>query len=139
MSCAPELLKIGEVSTQANLPIKTIRYYEDRGLIQAAQRSPGGFRLFESGVLSRLRFIRRSQALGLSLQDIQDILAIADQGSRPCHSVRHKFQQKIEEIDRRIVELHHLRQQITALMAEAEQAEQLDAEICPIIEHAATD
>jgi DNA-binding transcriptional MerR regulator len=134
-----DLLRIGEVSAQVDLPVKTVRYYEDRGLIQASRRSTGGFRLFEPGVITRLRFIRRSQALGLSLQDIQDILDIADQGERPCHNVRQKFQAKIEAIDERITQLQQLRQQITTLMAEADATEGLDGDICPIIENAATD
>jgi MerR family copper efflux transcriptional regulator len=133
-----ELLRIGEVSAQVDLPVKTVRYYEDRGLIQASRRSAGGFRLFAPAVITRLRFIRRSQALGLSLHDIQDILAIADQGERPCRNVRQKFQAKLEAIDERIVQLQQLRQQLKTLMAEADEAETLDADICPIIEHAAS-
>lgn len=131
-----DLLRIGQVSTQSNLPVKTIRFYEDRGLIQAAQRTTGGFRLFYPSVLTRLSFIRRSQALGLSLNDIQDILNIADSGKRPCQSVRHKFQAKLVEIEERIVELQNLKVQLNALMAEADAKEKLDANICPIIEHA---
>ncbi len=135
-STPSELLRIGEVSSRLDLPVKTIRYYEDRGLIRAAQRSPGGFRLFDPEVLTRLKFIRRSQALGLSLQDIQDILVIADQGDRPCHDVRSKFAHKLSEIDERIQQLQQLRQQLQTLMATADQVESLEGNICPIIEHA---
>ncbi|MEM0981195.1 MAG: heavy metal-responsive transcriptional regulator [Cyanobacteria bacterium P01_H01_bin.58] len=131
-----DLLRIGQVSTQSNLPVKTIRFYEDRGLIQAAQRTTGGFRMFYPSVLTRLSFIRRSQALGLSLNDIQDILNISDSGERPCQKVRHKFQSKIVEIEKRIIELKNLKTQLRALMAEADAKEKLDAHICPIIEHA---
>lgn len=135
MTTSPEtLLRIGEVSTQTQLSVKTVRYYEERGLIQASRRSSGGFRLFEPAVLTRLHFIRRSQALGLSLQDIQDILDIADRGSRPCKNVRQKFQAKIEAIDDQIEQLQQLRTQLLELMEGADQAEQLDADICPIIE-----
>lgn len=131
-----ELLRIGQVSEQSQLPVKTIRFYEDKGLIQAACRTSGGFRLFEPAVLTRLSFIRRSQALGLSLNDIQDILDIADRGSRPCQNVRHKFQEKIVEIETRIHQLETLKGQLQRLIKEADQTEALEAEICPIIEHA---
>lgn len=131
-----DLLKIGQVSAQSELPVKTIRFYEERGLIQAAKRTSGGFRLFEPSVLARLSFIRRSQALGLSLSDIQDILAIADTGERPCQNVRHKFQEKIVEIDTRIQQLEKLKSQLQTLVAEADQKEALTADFCPIIEHA---
>lgn len=132
----PELLKIGQVSAQSQLPVKTIRFYEERGLIQTAKRTSGGFRLFEPSVLPRLSFIRQSQALGLSLNDIQDILGIADSGERPCHNVRHKFQEKIIEIDDRISQLENLKGQLQVLIKEADQREKLDADYCPIIEHA---
>jgi len=132
----PELLKIGQVSSQSQLPVKTIRFYEERGLIQTAKRTSGGFRLFEPTVLTRLSFIRQSQALGLSLNDIQDILGIADSGARPCQNVRHKFQEKIVEIDDRIRQLENLKRQLQVLIKEADQREQLDADYCPIIEHA---
>ena len=136
VSAQPELLKIGQVSAQSQLPVKTIRFYEERGLIQTAKRTSGGFRLFEPSVLPRLSFIRQSQALGLSLNDIQDILGIADSGERPCHNVRHKFQEKIVEIDDRIHQLENLKNQLQVLIEEADQREKLDADYCPIIEHA---
>lgn len=135
-SPANELLRIGQVSTRSNLPVKTIRFYEERGLIQTAKRTSGGFRLFRPSVLSRLSFIRQSQALGLSLNDIQDVLGIADSGKRPCKSVRKKFQEKILEIDDRIQQLQKLKFQLQTLVKEAEQRETLDADYCPIIEHA---
>ena len=129
------LLRIGEVSAQAQLSVKTVRYYEERGLIQASRRSSGGFRLFDPAVLTRLHFIRRSQALGLSVQDIQDILDIADRGSRPCKNVRQKFQAKIEAIDNQMEQLQQLRAQLLELIDGADQTEHLEADICPIIEH----
>ncbi|MEM9001972.1 MAG: heavy metal-responsive transcriptional regulator [Cyanobacteria bacterium P01_F01_bin.86] len=136
MQAKIELLRIGQVSAQSDLPVKTIRFYEERGLIEAASRTSGGFRLFEPTVLKRLSFIRRSQALGLSLSDIQDILDIADSGQRPCQNVRHKFQEKIVEIENRIEQLKKLKEQLRILMDEADKVETLDADICPIIEHA---
>ena len=131
-----ELLRIGQVSDHSQLPVKTIRFYEERGLIQTAKRTSGGFRLFAPSVLSRLSFIRRSQALGLSLNDIQDILGIADSGQRPCKSVRHKFQEKISEIEERMQQLQQLKEQLQILITEADEREGLDADYCPIIEHA---
>jgi DNA-binding transcriptional MerR regulator len=133
---SPELMRIGEVSAQSQLPIKTIRFYEERGLIQAAERTSGGFRLFAPSVLSRLSFIRRSQALGLSLNDIQDILGIADAGQRPCQNVRRKLQAKVIEIEDRIQQLEKLKEQLHILIQEADHKETLEADFCPIIEHA---
>lgn len=135
-STPPQLLRIGQVSTRSHLPVKTIRFYEERGLIQAAARTSGGFRLFDPAVLSRLSFIKRAQALGLSLNDIQDILAISDAGKRPCKSVRHKFKEKVVEVENRIHQLKQLKEQLLCLISEADQREEMEADICPIIEHA---
>ena len=69
------LLKIGEVAIQSGVPIKTIRYYEQIGLVKTAERTEGKFRLFEVGIITRLVFIKRLQSLGFSLQEIGECLA----------------------------------------------------------------
>ena len=84
----PEMLQIGEVSTRSGLPVKTIRYYTDVGLLTPlVRRSQSGYRLYATDILNRLAFIRRTQALGLSLTEIRDILDIHDQGALPCGQV----------------------------------------------------
>ena len=129
------LIRIGALQAQSNVPIKTIRYYEELGLIQSARRTEGGFRLFSPDALKRLTFIKRAQSLGLSLQEIGDILAIHDQGKLPCVEVRHKFEAKITEIDRRIEQLTLLKTQLQSLITQANPpSQQTEGFICPIIE-----
>jgi MerR family transcriptional regulator, copper efflux regulator len=94
------LLKIGELAKQTGVSVKTIRYYEDCGLLQAAERTEGQFRLFNPQVMERLHFIRRLQGLGLSLQEIGDCLAVYDQGDSPCHNIADKLSAHIQAIDR---------------------------------------
>lgn len=131
------LLRIGALKAQTSVPIKTIRYYEELGLIRAAQRTEGGFRLFSPEALHRLAFIKRSQSLGLSLHEIGEILKIHDQGDLPCVEVRHKFEAKITEIDRKIEQLTLLKAQLQSLIdASSPPLEQTDGVICPIIEQA---
>ena len=134
ISPPPPLLKIGAVSQQSQLPVKTIRYYEDLGLIQAVTRSEGGFRLFDAAVVPRLAFIRRAQTLGLSLGEIHEILLIHDQGDSPCHGVRQTLHHKIAEIQQRIQELSLLQQNLQQLLLEADLRSPSAATICPIIE-----
>lgn len=131
----PPLLRIGELSHQSHVPIKTIRYYEEMGLIQADCRTPGGFRLFNPDALTRLTFIKRAQTLGLSLQEIGHILSLHDQGEQPCQEVRHTLQEKVQEIEERIEQLTLLRQHLLSLLADADTLTHQDATICPIIEH----
>lgn len=130
----PKLLKIGELSRQSQVPIKTIRYYEELGLLQSKGRTSGGFRLFTSDILTRLAFIKRSQNLGLSLQEIHHILKIHDQGQKPCYEVKQTLQEKVCEVEERIQQLSLLRQQLLQLIEGADGLAQMDAPICPIIE-----
>jgi DNA-binding transcriptional MerR regulator len=67
-------MKIGELSTRSQVPIKTIRYYEEIGLLLMPDRTEGHFRLFPSETIQRLLFIKRLQMLSLSLQEVKDCL-----------------------------------------------------------------
>lgn len=103
-------MKIGQVATISGFPIKTIRYYENIGLLDpSVERSESGYRLFEESVLSRLAFIRQAKSLGLSLQDIREILAIRDRGNLPCGEVKQKLKNKVQEITFQIEELENLK------------------------------
>ncbi|HBL11466.1 MAG TPA: heavy metal-responsive transcriptional regulator, partial [Cyanobacteria bacterium UBA11162] len=74
-------LKIGDVSSQTGLSVKTIRYYEEMGLLApTTTRSESGYRLFTPQALKRLAFIKRAQSLGLSLSEIHEILEVYDSG-----------------------------------------------------------
>ncbi|MGB7445336.1 MAG: heavy metal-responsive transcriptional regulator [Coleofasciculaceae cyanobacterium] len=130
-----KLLLIGKVEAQSGVPIKTIRYYEQLGLIQASGRTKGGFRLFSQDILHRLSFIKRSQSLGFSLQEIGQILQIHDQGELPCRTVKQKIQTKVREIDKRIEQLQILKTELLSLVCRSVLSpnDQEDI-ICPIIE-----
>lgn len=111
-------LKIGEVAALSHLPVKTIRYYEEIGLLTpSVSRSPNGYRLFERQVLNRLAFIKRSQALGLSLQEIQEILAIHDQGELPCGEVKQHLEAKVTAITEQIEALETLRAELQGILS----------------------
>ncbi|PZD75412.1 Mercuric resistance operon regulatory protein [Acaryochloris thomasi RCC1774] len=129
------LLRIGELHRVSQVPIKTIRYYEALGLIQADQRTEGGFRLFYPEVADRLAFIKRTQSLGFSLEEIGHILNIHDQGELPCAEVRQQLQIKITEIDQRIAQLQTLRTELISLTSESPSLEEIsDDVICPILQ-----
>jgi DNA-binding transcriptional MerR regulator len=110
------LLRIGELQAESGVPIKTIRYYEELGLIRAERRTEGGFRLFSTDMLPRLAFIKRSQRLGFSLHEIGHILAIHDRGELPCGEVRQHLQSKVAEIDRQIEQLRTLQTELRSLL-----------------------
>lgn len=112
-----ELLFIGQVTAQSGIPIRTIRYYEDLGLLRSSGRSEGGFRLFSLDVLPRLAFIKRAQGLGLSLQEIADCLKVYDQKELPCGEIKQKLEDKLLEIDHQIEQLLTLQTELKGLLS----------------------
>jgi MerR family transcriptional regulator, copper efflux regulator len=129
------LLLIGQVAKASGLPIKTIRYYAEMGLLKTSGRSEGQFRLFSADVIDRLAFIKRIQKLGLSLQEIAGILQIYDRGLPPCSEIKQQLEHQISEIDRRIQELVSLRREISGLIEDWNPAETIQTgEICPVIQ-----
>ena len=129
------LLKIGQVTAQSGVPIRTIRYYEDLGLLRSSGRSEGGFRLFSQEVLARLAFIKRAQSLGLSLEEIGEILQVYDRGTPPCDELKEKLEDKLLEIDRQVEQLLALRTELQGLLKGWKSLTvQRPGTICPIIQ-----
>jgi DNA-binding transcriptional MerR regulator len=125
-------MKIGTLAGRSGLPVKTLRYYEDLGLLPAIGRSEGGYRLFGEESLRRLEFIRRLKTLGLSLEEIQGCLAVHDAGELPCGDIQIQLGRQIERIDGQIRELRELRKELQTLLAgwQSDPAKDGDV-ICP--------
>ena len=130
--------KIGEVAAFSGLPIKTIRYYEDLGLLSpVVTRAESGYRMFNSQVLKRLDFIKRAQSLGMSLKEIQEFLKIHDRGELPCSEVKQHIQSKLKEIDRQIAALETLKTELQGLLSDWQEPHKNFSEpeiICPNIQ-----
>lgn len=130
-----ELLFIGEVETQSGIPIRTIRYYESIGLVKSAGRTEGGFRQFAPEVLSRLAFIKRAQSLGLSLEEIGEVLAVYDQGTLPCGEIKEKLEDKLVVLERQVEQLLTLRAELRGLLLGWQNIpEKQEDIICPILQ-----
>ena len=112
----PTPMKIGELARRSGLPVKTLRYYEDLGLLPALCRSEGGYRLFGQRSLRRLEFIRRLKTLGLSLEEIQGCLAVHDAGQLPCADIRGQLYRQIGLVDERLRELRQFRAELQSLL-----------------------
>jgi MerR family transcriptional regulator, copper efflux regulator len=125
-------MKIGELSSKSQVPIRTIRYYEEIGLLPVPDRSEGHFRLFPSETIQRLLFIKRLQILGLSLQEVKDCLVLFDRGELPCAELRIKLERHIEAIDQQIQEMAALRQQLCDTLQDWDETPQPQENIiCP--------
>lgn len=136
-------LKIGEVANLTGMSVKTIRYYEEIGLLEpTTTRSESGYRLFNSQVLNRLAFIKRSQSLGLSLSEIRDILEVHDSGQLPCGTVKQHLQLKVEAITEQIEALEILKSELLGLLSgwqEQPPSDRIAQTICPNIQPVKTE
>jgi len=104
----PSTLKIGELARAADVGVETIRYYERRGLLAQPPRRTSGYRQYAPRAVRRVRFIRRAQALGFTLKEIEDLLALRVDDDRSCADVRALARAKLEDIERRVAELQQM-------------------------------
>lgn len=109
------MLKIGEVARTTGLSVEAIRYYERLGLIDAAPRTPAGYRQFEPNVERRLRFVRRAQALGFSLNEVRELLELHLSPDSPASEVREKAESKLSEVEAKLSDLRRMRRALRNL------------------------
>ncbi|HEY5881684.1 MAG TPA: heavy metal-responsive transcriptional regulator [Nakamurella sp.] len=112
-------MRIGELAETAGATTKTLRFYEDQGLLPPAERTPAGYRDYTLEAVARIHFIHRGQAAGLTLAQIKQILDIRDHGQAPCEHVRDLLDVRLADIDQQIAQLAALRTTIAALRDEA--------------------
>lgn len=135
MKGEPDELHIGKLAAQLGLNPKTIRYYEDIGLLPAPRRTASGYRMYDASDRERLCFIVKAKAIGLTLEEIREILALRQKGERPCRHVLHLVDQKVAAVDRQLRTLAEFRRELLGLRGEAARAVTEDGGICHIIEH----
>jgi DNA-binding transcriptional MerR regulator len=112
-------MKIGELAKLTNTSTKTIRFYEDSGLLPPPARSASGYRDYGPEIADRLRFIHRGQAAGLTLQKVRQILAIHDRGEAPCGHVRQLLNTRLDQVRAQIAELVALEGYLQSLLDRA--------------------
>ncbi len=111
------LLRIGQLARECGFTAKTLRYYEEVGLVRPAGRSSSGYRLYRDDAVQRLRFVRKAKVLGLSLSDIHTILDISDEGRAPCEHVLGVVEREVDRIETQMRRLRDLRRDLLALKA----------------------
>ncbi len=132
-----DTMTIGEVARRAGVNPRTLRYYERIGLLMPSARTDAGYRLYTERDAARLSFIRRAQALGLSLTEIAAVIALREAGTTPCRHVSAVARAKAMAIDARIGELAALQDELTRLADRAEAVEARcveDSSICLAVE-----
>ncbi len=116
-------LRIGQLARTSGVPCKTLRYYDDVGLLHPAGRTASGYRLYGDDAIDRLRFVRKAQRLGLSLADIGSVLKISDEGRIPCGHVAALVDRQLAHIDDQLRQLRSLRRDLLGLRSKMSAAQ----------------
>lgn len=110
-------LTIGQLARHLGVGASTLRYYERVGLLKPLTRTAAGYRLYGRDAATRLRFIRRAQDLGFSLDEIAQLLALSDDPRADAGAVKELTREKIADIEARIRDLQRMKKALTALEA----------------------
>ncbi|MFD7908136.1 heavy metal-responsive transcriptional regulator [Kitasatospora sp. NPDC059722] len=131
-------MRIGDLAAGSGLTAKTIRFYEQAGLLPDPPRTQGGYRDYPPRAADRLGFIRQAQAAGLTLAEIRSILELRDGGDAPCTHVAGLIQQHLADIEHRLAELRKTRAALRELAeraADTDPAACTESAICTILNH----
>lgn len=123
-------MNIGAAAERSGLPAKTIRYYEDIGLLRAS-RALNGYRDYTDDDVHRLKFLQRARSLGFSVEECRQLLSLYADKERESADVKALACQKLEEIDLKIAQLQGLRTLLSHLIANCHGDNRPD---CPIID-----
>lgn len=122
-------MNIGQVAERSGLPAKTIRYYEDIGLI-TPQRLSNGYRSFQDSDLHKLAFLGRARALGFSIEDCRALMALYEDKKRASADVKRIAQENLVRIDEKIAQLQSMRGTLAGLVSSCKGDNRPD---CPIL------
>lgn len=130
-AAAPASLNIGDAARASGVTAKMIRHYESIGLVKAPRRTEAGYRLYSEQEVRVLQFIHRGRALGFSLEQIRDLLALWEDKQRASADVRALAQSHIAELNRKIAEMEAMRRTLESLAASCHGDDRSD---CPILD-----
>lgn len=130
-----ENLTIGTLAKQAGVNVETIRYYQRRGLLQEPVKPRGGFRHYPQSTVKRVRFIKRAQALGFTLEEITGLLTLDER--KACQETRRIAAHKLELIAEKIADLSKMKKALTRLVRACDTSS--SGAPCPIIHLLADD
>ncbi|MEM8869699.1 MAG: Cu(I)-responsive transcriptional regulator [Pseudomonadota bacterium] len=125
-------MNISAAAKAAGLPVKTVRYYADIGLVGATARSEAGYRTYDQAAIRKLIFIRRSRAFGFSIDECRELLDLYQDQHRSSAEVKRLASRRLEEIEEKQRELQFLHDELAHLVTACRGDHRPD---CPIIEY----
>ena len=127
-----KLLTIGRLARESGINLETVRYYERRGLLPRPPRTASGYRMFPPDATRRLRFIKRAQDLGFSLDEIHELLTLRTSPRTSAGEVRKRAEAKIRDIERKIQTLGSMKKTLQKLVRGCSGCAPISE--CPILE-----
>lgn len=127
-------MRIGQVAAEAGVNIDTLRYYERRGLLDAPQRRPSGYREYPPETVQILRFIKRAQDLGFTLNEIEELLKLRRLKGASRPEVRALAEAKVRAIDKKMAQLKAIRDALGVLLEACACGRARSQLECPILE-----
>ena len=127
-----ETYSIGQLAKKANVNLETIRYYERRGILPEPLRNKSGHRQYSIKDLRRTEFIKRTQSLGFSLQEVSDLLSLRVESGKTCGDVKQQVKSKLIYIEEKIETLQRMREVLKRLETNCPGKGPLNE--CPILE-----
>ena len=125
-------VRIGELANKCHVNLETIRYYEREGLMLRPKRTSSGHRASAPGDVRRLHFIKRAQALGFTLGEVKELLALKVEPHKPCMDVVHQIKAKTIEVQAKITHLQAMKRTLGRMKASCDG--RCTVSECPILE-----
>ena len=122
-------MTIGALAKAAGVHVETVRYYQRRGLVAEPKRQAGSVRRYDDDAVKRLRFVRRAQELGFTLEEIKALVRLGETPS--CRGARELAEKKLALVKSRLADLHRMEGALQGLVAQCERGRERH---CPIIE-----
>lgn len=130
-------MQIGELAKRTGVKPKAIRFYEEMGLLREPGRTESGYRIYGDPQVRQIKFILRAKRLGLSLDEIREIIRLREGGQTPCFHVERLLQQRLAELEQVQAELKQLQSDLESTLQHTREAlaQVGTADYCPVIEH----
>lgn len=128
-------LKTSELARAAGVGVETVRYYLRRGLLAEPPRAPSGYRRFPPDAVRRIAFVRRTQALGFTLDEIRELLELRVERPHACEAVEERAKARIAAVEEKLDELQRMKRALARVVAACEARERTGH--CPLLEEIA--
>jgi Hg(II)-responsive transcriptional regulator len=125
-------MRSSQVADEAGVNVQTLRYYERRGLLAQPERSGSGYRSYDTQAVRTVRFVKRSQTLGFTLEEIDTLLHLAEGGPESCDAAKALATEKLVQLERKIADLAAIRDSLRQLVATCDQTP--SRRQCPLLD-----